>query len=317
MAPPGKPAAPKGTSRPRRTAPRHLIGAAADKENTASGLISTEAALCGVDAGEWAQVRAAWQSTCHSTERMPGYEDSNGGHLQCNDFYTLHPAQMLNDEVISEITRRICLNEPTLAFLNSWNLEKMFPLREQGHGQMLSRRTWGHLVGRRIRSEVRIVAAMHYVPGHWCLSVFDFGLKQASYYDPLCGCRYADGATSAMRKYLSAESNRQDEAAMGALLLDEDSFPLTNFNHPKQPDGVSCGVCCLLMLEVLARSPEAFYSLARSGRNFTPNEILTARAKWACALLTRPHGDGNSAAQLSQARVRDTLAEQAQYDLDP
>jgi len=104
---------------------------------------------------------------------------------------------------------------------------------------------------------------------------------------------------------------------MGALLLDEDSFPLTNFNHPKQPDGVSCGVCCLLMLEVPARSPEAFYSLARSGRNFTPNEILTARAKWACALLTRPHGDGNSAAQLSQARVRDTLAEQAQYDLDP
>ena len=71
---------------------------------------------------------------------------------------------------------------------------------------------------------------------------------------------------------------------MGALLLDEDSFPLTNYNHPKQPDGVSCGVCCLLMLEVLARSPEAFYSLARSGRNFTPNEILTARAKWASAL---------------------------------
>ena len=167
MKPPQKPAAPKGTGRPRRTAPRHLIGAAADKENTASGLISTEAALCGVDAGEWAQVRETWQSTCHSTDRMPGYEDSNGGHLQCNDFYTLHPGQMLNDEVISEISRRIRLNEPTLAFLNSWNLEKMFPLREQGHGQMLSRRTWGHLVGRRIRSEVRIVAAMHYVPGHW------------------------------------------------------------------------------------------------------------------------------------------------------
>ena len=64
---------------------------------------------------------------------------------------------------------------------------------------------------------------------------------------------------------------------------------LDRHDMPKQPDGVSCGVCVLLMLELLARNPMDFYTALTSQPHWSPEHIAAARAKYACELLVRPN----------------------------
>ena len=66
-------------------------------------------------------------------------------------------------------------------------------------------------------------------------------------------------------------------------------WPLDRHDMPKQPDGVSCGVCVLLMLELLARNPVEFFTALTSPPHWSPEHIAAARAKYACELLVRPN----------------------------
>jgi hypothetical protein len=115
------------------------------------------------------------------------------------------------------------------------------------------------------------------------------------------------------REFLQLQCDQQGYTAFRPI--DAAAFPVVKFNAtPQQPDGVSCGICVLLMLELLARVPEEFYTRALSGAPWRLIDILRARAKWACELLAYPRGaDANSAPELQDARDLGESAELMEF----
>lgn len=160
-----------------------------------------------------------------------------------------------------------------------------------------------------------LVTAIHYVPGHWCLVVADFVRRQLVYYDPCFNSPSADQPLLKFREFLQLQCDQQGYTAFRPI--DAAAFPVVKFNAtPRQPDGVSCGVCVLLMLELLPRDPDEFYARARDGTPWRLIEILRARAKWACELLVYPLGvDASAAQELQNTRDMDESAELMELQL--
>ena len=140
---------------------------------------------------------------------------------------------------------------------------------------------------RKLGAEVTLLVAVHYVPGHWCFISADFRRRRFVYYDPLYGGAHATGARHSFSAHLKEELARQ-----GCEDFDVDSFELVTVTRPKQPDGVSCGVCVLMAMEVLvSQGAEAFDKFAADhGSTWTALEIRRARARWACELSVAPGG---------------------------
>ena len=130
--------------------------------------------------------------------------------------------------------------------------------------------------------------AVHYVQCHWCFISADFRRRRFVYYDPLYGGVHATSAHHSFKAHLKEELVRQ-----GCEDFDVDSFELVVVTRPMQPDGVSCGVCVLMAMEVLvSEGAEAFdkFVADRGGSNWLPLEIRRARARWACELRVAPDG---------------------------
>ena len=155
---------------------------------------------------------------------------------------------------------------------------------------------------RKLGAEVTLLVAVHYVPGHWCFISADFRRRRFVYYDPLYGGAHATGARHSFSAHLKEELARQ-----GCEDFDVDSFELVIVTRPKQPDGVSCGVCVLMAMEVLvSQGAEAFDEfVADHDGKWTHLEIRCARARWACELSVAPG-----------AAVHEALEEAGQAELE-
>ena len=87
---------------------------------------SAEGNFLNVHSNEWSQVQTTWATTNdrNTGDRLPGYDESNNGHLTRKDFARLQTNEMLTDEVMREVAIRITEASPTLAFIPSMILEK-------------------------------------------------------------------------------------------------------------------------------------------------------------------------------------------------
>ena len=184
-------------------------------------------------------------------------------------------------------------------------MEKMMPLSAASSvfgnvGRPLSTRTWATVVGngRKIGRDVKFVFAVHYVPGHWCFILADFEKQLITYYDSLCGAVYATAACRVFKTWLASECVRQNSGDYRPA-----GWRVAVDHAPKQPAGVSCGVCVLLMPKLLADDPARFYDALSRQETWSPQQILRARAQYACELLHRPNGTNDAeAAYLANER---------------
>ena len=87
---------------------------------------NAERNFLNVHSNEWSQVQTTWATTNdrNTGDRLPGYDESNNGHLTWRDFARLQTNEMLTDEVMREVAIRITEASPTLAFIPSMILEK-------------------------------------------------------------------------------------------------------------------------------------------------------------------------------------------------
>ena len=89
------------------------------------------------------------------------------------------------------------------------------------------------------------VIASHYVPGHWCCTAADLNNRRLVYYGPFYDDPYRAGALSALGAYVDQVSPEQGaEVPIGAA-----AFESTVHKSPRQPDGISCGVCVLIKIQ--------------------------------------------------------------------
>ena len=161
--------------------------------------------------------------------------------------------------------------------------------------------------GRGLGTHVKVLVAAHYVPGHYCLAFVDFERERFLYADPYHvdkSDKRGDGlkALAKLREHVQQELGRQGSPC------DVRSWDLSYYKTPKQPDSVSCGVCVLMMIELMVtEGVEAFYQLneqckARettgplpegatevySGKvHWTTRYINTKRLEYACRLANR------------------------------
>ena len=115
--------------------------------------------------------------------------------------------------------------------------------------------------GRGLGTHVKVLVAAHYVPGHYCLAFVDFERERFLYVDPLDvdndGTRgHGLKALRKLREHVQQELRRQGS------LCNVRSWDLSFYMKPKQPDIVSCGVCVLMIIELMVtEGVEAFYQL--------------------------------------------------------
>jgi hypothetical protein len=119
---------------------------------------------------------------------------------------------------------------------------------------------------------------------------------------------YADCAHRVFSEHLKEELERQ-----GCSAFDIDSFELVKVSWPRQPDGVSCGVCSLMAMEILisqgADAFDAFVEAHRGGGFWTAIEIRRARARWACELLVPPGGEVQALLQEAEEAELDNFVD--------
>jgi hypothetical protein len=256
----------------------------------------------GVSSEEWRRLEMYWaeKTAQNKMELVPGHS-----YLNREDLSTLQDGGLLLDEVMREMGRRFVMDTPHIALFNSYSMTKMMPLTGDP-GQQLSRKAWTTIVGngRKIGDDVKYIFAMHFVPNHWCCIIADFERQKIVYYDPLCGCPYANEAFTVFRVYLQDECDRQGSHHRPA------NWPLEKHNQPRQPDNTSCGVCVLLMLQLLQRDPLFFYRALEDQCHWSPEHIAKERAKFAYELLVRPNGTSTrDRANLMRARENSEIHE--------
>ena len=140
--------------------------------------------------------------------------------------------------------------------------------------------------------EASLLVVTHHVPGHWCLLLVDFTRRQFVYYDPLMDSPFAASARSHVGDHLKTVLERQVTNA-----FDVDSFGLKTVNWPKQPDGISCGVCVNAMIEILStKGIDALYTFIddREQTLWTAEELLAVRARQAVMIRTPDGAAGDS-----------------------
>jgi len=276
-----------------------------------------------VSEAEWLSVVAQCYGTTtgNQDDALEGYDPELGGRLKRSDFLSLMPGGRLTDEVMDELSRRILVERQDILYLDSWTNEMMCPQADGADGEggrlptdgFWNVRAGGHrLIGR----EVKAVVGVHFTPEHWCFELADFDERHKMiYYDPLLGAKHADRSMLELGRYLQRVCDAQGYTAHRPT-----DFALEKWiDGPLQPDGYSCGVCVLMVLEMLAAAPtlEAFYAAiaARGKREWTEDEINRARARWACDLLHRPNGaSGEQQAVLVAARLAAAKAQVAEFE---
>ena len=272
--------------------------------------VQGEAVELGVTPSEWENVCTLWAGTTSRNKEdiVHGYT-----HLTRGDFATLMDGGQLTDPVLNEIALRIHCAHPHVAVLGSDFLYKM----AAGRRASVRPAYWINRFGldSALGSDVKFVVAAQHVPGHWCMAIADLEAGMLTYYDPLdpAGSTQRARALRALRDYVNQVDCEQLQRANdlhGAnharrALTSASTFNRSHQIKPRQPDGVSCGICILAMAELIGEG--RFNEEPKD--EFTPHEISCFRARWACLLLHSPELNGNHGVALARRRVQNSESE--------
>jgi hypothetical protein len=250
--------------------------------------VAAEARTLGVNPALWAYVKHYWAQTTSGNRAHPlvGYPP---GTLTRRDFATLAEGQKLTGDIINEVGRRITRHAPHVAFLDSTFLHKVAPT--EGVADSCTHKFWTSMVGKGAESTLgtakEVIITPHCVPDHWCCATVDLRSKKLAYYDPFYTGPYRTRALDALSSYIDQAHTEQARAP-----VDTASFERPVYTTPRQPDGVSCGVCVLAEIQRIAdRGMES-----RRNHEFTETELSRCRAYWACAIIDNPPLDPQQSA---------------------
>ena len=272
--------------------------------------VQGEAVKLGVTPSEWENVCELWAGTDSRNKEdiVHGYTNITRG-----DFATLMDGGELTDPVLNEIGLRIHSAHRHVAVLGSDFLYKM----AAGSRASVRPAYWINRFGRDavLGSEVKFVVAAQHVPGHWCLGIADLEAGMLVYYDPLdpAGSDQRARALRALRDYVNqvdSEQLQREDVLNGANHARRAPTAAGSFNRshqikPRQPDGVSCGICILAMVELIGEG--RFNEEPKD--EFSSHEISCYRARWACLLLHSPELNGDHGVALARRRAQNSESE--------
>jgi hypothetical protein len=120
-------------------------------------------------------------------------------------------------------------------------------------------------------------------------------------------------ALRALRDYVNqvdSEQLQREDVLHGANHARRAPTAAGSFNRshqikPRQPDGVSCGICILAMVELIG---EGRFNEEPKDK-FTSHEISCYRARWACLLLHSPELNGDHGVALARRRAQNSESE--------
>ena len=262
--------------------------------------MAAEARTLGVNPDLWTRVKDYWAGTTrrNSAHPLAGYPS---GTLTRRDFATLAEGQKLTGDIINEVGRRITRNAPHVAFLDSTFLHKVAPI--DGVADRCTHKFWASMVGKGAESALgtakEVIITPHCVPDHRCCATVDLQGKRLAYYDPFYAGPFRTRALDALGSYIDQVHTEQAQAPVDAV-----SFERTVHTTPRQPDGVSCGVCVLAEIQRIAdRDMDS-----RRNREFTAAELSRCRAHWACAIMINPPLDPQRKATAEAGKLTDSEA---------
>jgi hypothetical protein len=234
----------------------------------------------GIDPALWARVKKYWGETTPENERRP-LEGYAPGTLTRKDFSLLAEGGKLSGDIINEVGRRITAHAPHVAFLDSTFLELVAPIGKEG--TKCRPRFWTGMIGKgadaKIGNAKTVIITPHAVPDHWCCVAADLRRRTFHYYDPFYAGPHRAEPLNKMGAYIDQVHTEQSESPIDAV-----SFERTLIETPRQPDGVSCGVCVIVEIQrIVDREADS-----GRAREFTEAELLRCRAKWACELIKNP-----------------------------
>ena len=241
------------------------------------------------------------------------------------DLSTLWPGTQVLDEAINEMGRRLVTSADSMVFYNSFALERLYPLNLSANeipvARPLTRKWFSKMAGgfgRKLGIDVKVLVAAQYVPGHYCLAFVDFDRQNFMYVDSFYDFD-KDGkhremglkAMDKLREHVHEELMRQESH------VDVRSWEILGLKTPRQPDSVSCGVCVLMIIELIAiKGVRALYDLhkqceelrasapqtqcrtvvtqhtAEVSVQWTERYINTKRIEYACRLVDREETTG-------------------------
>jgi len=307
--------------RPPETSPKRPALSRAARLAAERMRIVQEAEDYGVDPDEWARVLNMWASTNPQNydSTLPGYPYF----IRRYDFYSLMNGRELTTQIVDEISIRIVNDSPHVAVLGSDFLYMMAPPNEaEVPTQRLTRgivrpQYWLKRFGpdAALGTTVEFVVAPYCVPGHWCLAVADLSSASHIYYDSAApyGAKYQHRALAALSDYVTQVDREQQQREVDPGMPDlqrsriySSLFRKEELVRPRQPDGVSCGICVLAMIEVIAQGR---FSEVAAANDMTAHEASCIRARFACLLLRSPpqapaHHDDSEQRLLDLARQR-------------
>ena len=83
------------------------------------------------------------------------------------------------------------------------------------------------------------------MPGYWCLAHADLEEGKIHYYDPLYHGPGQNRALDALGEYIDQVHRDQEMGETAGAA----SLPAVTHIHPRQPGGVSCGICILIEIQ--------------------------------------------------------------------
>ena len=263
-------------------------------------------------------MQSFWADTHAGNEgdRVQGYTPENDGYLKRSDVLSLRDKGSVTDEAMRVIGNRMFQHSPNMVWANSFTLERMYPLEHGGDGTngqpLRPRQYWANISGQRaIGSVIEYVVMPHWVPGHWCLALADFVGERIVYYDSFCDAPHAINVAGHIKTWLTSVCD--DEVSYtGTSPMDFEVIVWKGNSTIQQRRGSNaCGVCVLMMAEILVREgSDDFdsYGVVRS-RSLWPDATIAAyRAKYALRLLTPSSEDTSTdlAAQYAELEGDET-----------
>ena len=248
----------------------------------------------------------------NSDHLVPGY-----AYLTRRDFFALKDGGQLTDPVVNEIGIRIAATYPQAAVLGTDFLVKMATPGTRGFARPAY---WTKRFGNdaALGTVLQFVIAPHHVPGHWCLAIADLHAGNLTYFDssPPCGLTHKPRALRALSDYVMQVDREQEQQKDASSNVQHEQIHASTFNQvyqtkPDQPDGVSCGVCILMMTEHIAQG--RFYD--EPAGHFTAHEVACFRARLACVLLHSPELNGAEGVALARRRADNSTIEIDVIDL--
>ena len=249
---------------------------------------------------EWERVQTFWAGTHarNKGDRVDGYTPENDGYLKRSDVLSLRDNGSVTDEAMRVIGNRIFQQSTNMVWANSFTLERMYPLQDGGDGttgqRLRVRHYWAISRQRAIGSVIKYVVMPHWVPGHWCLALADFVKNRIVYYDSFCGAPHAKNVALHIKTWLTSVCDAE-VSYTGTSPMDFKVIVWKGNSTIQQREGSNaCGVCVLMMAEILVRKgSDDFdsYGVVRSRSQWPDATIAEYRAKYALRLLTPPSED--------------------------